>query len=330
MNGMFPCEMNTAIVDLMMDISELVGRVEGMALAKPSPKLRYGNRVRSIQGSVGIEGNTCSLAQVEAISEGKRVAVSEREQLEVRNALQAYAALSGFDPFSLNSLLLAHAQLMGGGLILVPGHFRKTPVEACITENTTRAMPHQDKVPVLMEGLFNYLKSSSDASLLKSVRFHFELVNIHPFSDGNGRTARLWQTRLLMEYHPIFEFLDVESMVFEHRPEYYEKIRTAQNVGNSTDFVAFMLEQVRGSLRNLWEANWVVANTVEKRLKIARGHFIHETFSRKQYLQHFKAISAVTASRDLKWGVDLGMLLREGDRRTAVYNFTENEEWHLA
>jgi Fic family protein len=318
---LLPIEMRSSVVDLMMDIAEGVGRVEGMALARPSPKLRHNNRVRTIQGSVGIEGNTCSLAEVAAISEGKRVPVSELEQLEVKNALEAYANLSTFEPFVLDSLLAAHGQLMGGGLMLNAGHFRKGPVEVYITENRTRLMPHEDTVPHLMEDLFEYLCSSDDSTLLKSVRFHFEFVNIHPFSDGNGRTARLWQTRLLMDYHPVFEFLDVESMVFEHRPDYYAAIRQAQEEQNSASFVEFMLRQIQRSLSNLWNADWSTANTVEERLAFAKVQFEKATFTRKEYLQRFKSISAVTASRDLKWGTDAEMLIRTGDRRTAVYRF---------
>jgi len=305
----------------MMDIAELVGKVEGMALAKPSPKLRHNNRVRTIHGSVSIEGNSCSVAQVEAISEGKLVPVSEREQLEVRNALDAYFALQEYHSFSLDSLFNAHATLMGGGLMLGPGQFRKIPVEVYITENMTRMMPDSAMVPSMMNELFEYLQKSEDNALLKSIRFHFQFIHIHPFMDGNGRTARLWQTRLLMEYHPIFEFLDVESMVFEHRPEYYSQIRAAQDNGDSACFVSFMLEQIRHSLLNLWNADWSIANTVMERIQIARAHFAAATFSRKDYLQLFKTISAITASRDLKWGVDSGSLVREGDRRTAVYYF---------
>lgn len=320
-NRMLPVEMRESIVTLLMEIAEGVGRVEGMALAKPTPKLRHNNRVRTIQGSVGIEGNTCSVAQVEAIAEGKLVPVSKMEQIEVKNALEAYAELPEFDPYSIDSLLEAHALLMGGGLMINPGNFRYGAVEVYITENRTRLMPHPDLVPGLMDDLFDYLQTSEESPLMKSIRFHFEFVNVHPFQDGNGRTARLWQTRLLMEYHPVFEFLDVESMVFENRPEYYAVIRQAQDEKNSACFVEFMLRQVGRSLSNLWKADWAASNTVEDRLNLAHDKFGKRRFSRKEYHQLLKSISPVTASRDLKWGVDAGLLEREGDRRTAVYRF---------
>ena len=321
---MLPCELGSSIIGLMMEIAKLVGRVEGMALAKPSPKLCHNNRVRAIHGSVGIEGNTCSVAQVEAIANGKPVAVSELEQIEVKNALEAYAALSLFDPYSIASLLSAHALTMGGGLMVNPGRLRNGAVEVYITENQTRMMPPCEKVPELMKTLFVSLQSAEENILLKTVRFHFGFVSIHPFSDGNGRMARLWQTRLLMEYHPVFEFLDVESMVFEHRPEYYAVIREAQDSKNTACFVEFMLRQIQRSLSNLWNADWAIVNTVEDRLTLASSHFQSRTFTRKEYLLLFKTISPVTASRDLKRGVDSRALVREGERRTAVYRFMED------
>lgn len=115
--------------------------------------------------------------------------------------------------------------------------------------------------------------------------------------------------------------LTISAMVFEHRPDYYARIRKAQDTVDSSCFSEFMLKQIHASLSRLWSADWSVANTVEERLQIARGHFHEKTFSRKQYLQLLKTISPVTASRDLKHGVEAGILTRTGDRRTAIYRF---------
>ena len=249
------------------------------------------------------------------------VALSKKEQVEIRNALDAYAALLEFDPFSINSLLAAHAQLMGDGLMLGAGHFRQGPVEVYITETKTRAMPNWETLPVSMGALFEYLRESDELMLIKSVRFHYEFVNLHPFFDGNGRLARLWQTRLLMEEHPVFEFLDVESMVFEHRDEYYRQIRMVQESGDAEGFVHFMFEQIERSLSDLWKNSGTASRSSEDRLCLARETFGAEVFSRKDFLQVFKTISPVTASRDLAAGVVGGMLTRTGDKRTAVYRF---------
>ncbi len=305
----------------LAEVEQLIGKVEGLHLSRPVPKLRQKNRAKSIRGSTGIEGNSCSVEQVEAIADGRPVALSKKEQLEIRNALEGYDTLMSFDPFSIQSILDAHRTLMGKGLLLVPGKFRQGPVEVYVTETQTRSMPDWKTVESSMEALFGYLKNGEDLMLIKSIRFHFEFVNIHPFLDGNGRVARLWQTRLLMEEHPVFEFLDVESMVFERREEYYRQICNAQNCGNVDCFVSFMLEQIRRSLASLWENSAPSRNTYADRISIAQQAFGKETFSRKDYCRLFKTISPATASRDLSAGVTAGSLDREGDKRTAVYRF---------
>lgn len=316
----YPVVLSPELLRKTGEIERLLGRVDGLQLSRPVPKLREKNLARTVRGSTGIEGNRCSLEQVEAIARNETVAVSKKEQLEVKNALDAYALLSKYDPFSIESLLDAHTRLMSG-LMLGTGRFRKSSVEVYITEDQTRMMPDWKTVEPSMQELFGWLRSSAEPMLLKSVRFHFEFVNIHPFLDGNGRVARFWQTRLLMEEHPVFGFLDVESMVFEKRREYYEMIRTAQESGDAAGFVIFMFEQIERSLSNLWKNSAPVSKDWKNRIETAQTEFGSEPFSRKDYLQRFKTISPVTASRDLAAGVEAGQLTRQGDKRTAVYQF---------
>lgn len=317
----YPASLSAEIFGKMAEIERSIGKVEGLHLSRPVPKLREKNRARTVRGSTGIEGNRCSMAQVEAIARGETVAVPKTDLLEVKNTLAAYEALPEYNPFSIESLLSAHARLMGGGLMLSPRHFRQSSVEVYITEDKTRVMPDWKTVEPLLQELFDWLRNGSDPMLLKAVLFHFEFVNIHPFLDGNGRTARLWQTRLLMEVHSVFEFLDVESMVFEKRAEYYEKIRHAQECGDAGCFVLFMFEQIERSLSNLWKNSGTVSRDWKNRLETARQQFGDQAFSRKDYLMLFKTIAPVTASRDLASGVEAGQLTRAGDKRTAVYRF---------
>ncbi|VGO16487.1 hypothetical protein PDESU_05078 [Pontiella desulfatans] len=305
----------------LAEVEQLIGKVEGMQLSRPVPKLRQKNRAKSIRGSTGIEGNSCSVEQVEAIADGQPVALSKKEQLEIRNALETYDALPSFDPVSIASLLDAQRMLMGNGLLLVPGRFRQGPVEVYVTETETLRLPSWKTVEPSVQALFDDLENGAELMLISSIRFHFEFVGIHPFSDGNGRMARLWQTRLLMEEHPVFEFLDVESMVFDRREEYYRQIRRAQECGNVDGFVLFMLEQIRRSLESLWESSAPGRNTFADRISIAQQTFGEDFFSRKDYMRLFKTVSPATASRDLSAGVSSGALEREGDKRTAVYRF---------
>jgi len=312
------------ILAVFADIERLIGRIEGVQLFRATPKLRARNRARSVWGSTGIEGSTSSIEQIEAIMRGEQVGLSKKELLEIRNALNAYAKLPTYDPCSIDSLLTAHALMMGGGLMLSAGRFRQNSVEVYITENKTREMPSWKIIPESIETIFANLRSSTEPALLKAIRFHFDFVNLHPFMDGNGRIARLWQNRLMMEIHPLFEFLDVESMVFDRREEYYRQIRIGQESEDIAGFVCFMLEQVRRSLEFVWKNSAAVAPSQEQRLAIASEFFKQTVFSRRDYVQLFKTISAVTASRDLASGVKKDLLSRQGDKRTAVYRFHQS------
>ena len=75
--------------------------------------------------------------------------------------------------------------------------------------------PPENMVVPLMEQLFDWMKKSKDTVnlLILSCIFHYEFVFIHPFSDGNGRMARLWQTAILSEWEEFFKYMPIESLI---------------------------------------------------------------------------------------------------------------------
>ena len=101
-------------------------------------------------------------------------------------------------------------------------------------------------VPELMNNLFDWMekeKNSVHPLILSSV-FHYEFVFIHPFSDGNGRMARLWHTAILSKWKPIFEYIPIESQIAKFQDEYYNAIAKCHTDGASTIFIEFMLSQI--------------------------------------------------------------------------------------
>ncbi len=320
-----PVTLSATLLDRFSSIDRLLGRMEGVHLESPVPRLREKNLARSVHGSTGIEGNPLSLMQVEALARGGSPSLPRAACVEVRNAPQAYTNLAQFNPFKEESLLRAHEILMGNGLMLSAGRYREGPVEVYVSKTETLEMPNWRSVEPFMDWIFSDLLTSGEPMLLRSVRFHYEFVNLHPFYDGNGRTARLWQTRLLMEEHPIFEFLDVESMVFEKRTQYYAAIQESQRSNDAAPFILFMLEQVQRSLLALWEDSRPLSPSPSERLTIARRMLNRKTFSRQDYMKLFKSISPVTASRDLAQGVRQEVLRRSGERRKSVYQFLPEE-----
>ena len=315
-----PCQITSEIVNLLAAIAERIGQLEGVNLIQPGPQLRRKNRIRTIQASLAIEGNSLTSDQVTALLDQQRVIGPQQDILEVQNALTAYHRLAKFLPLSMDLLLEAHAIMMKG-LVANPGSLRQGPIGVMRENDVFHEAPHWKEVPSMMQTLFLYLNESYDHLLIKSSRFHFQLEHIHPFIDGNGRIGRFWQTRILMLYHPIFEFLPVEHLIHERQQEYYRMLARGDDSGDCNQFVAFILAQIEKSLGQLIEETRGVTLTAEKRLEIARAAFCEKTFSRKDYQNLLKTISTATASRDLRQGVELGVLNRSGDKRTAVYFF---------
>ena len=80
--------------------------------------------------------------------------------------------------------------------------------------------------------------------LILSSVFHYEFVFIHPFSDGNGRTVRLWQNIILSKWRDLFEYLPIESQIHKFQNDYYKSINNCNHSGESTEFVEFMLKMI--------------------------------------------------------------------------------------
>lgn len=316
-----PYQITPEILKWHSEIARLCGLLEGWELTAPKPELRRGNRIRAIQGSLSIEGNTLSLDQVTAVLEGKRVLGPEKDVLEVQNAMEAYDLMGKLDVYSPKSFLKAHRTLMAG-LIDAPGKWRDGSVGIQKGKSISHHAPPARRVPELMEELFKYLRSKKQESqAILSCVFHYEVSFIHPFMDGNGRIARLWQSALLRKHNPVFAFVPVESMVKRKQREYYRALEASDKKGESTPFIEFMLELIHGSLQEFIVDVEVPVQTTASRLQAAASRFGKDVFSRKEYVGHFKTLSTATASRDLRSGVDQGLLVKYGERATARYRF---------
>jgi len=238
-----PYTITPEILNRVAAISFGLGRLTVLTDQAKALRLRRINRIRTIHGSLAIEGNTLGEAQITAILEGKRVIAPPREVQEVKNALAAYDRFDTWKPSSEKDLLEAHRILMSG-LIDEAGLYRHGGVGVMAGQQVIHMTPPADRVPQLMSDLFGWLAATDAHPLIASSVFHYEFEFIHPFADGNGRMGRLWQSLILARWNPLFADIPVESLIFEHQAEYYQAIKESTRKTDSAPFIAFMLRMI--------------------------------------------------------------------------------------
>lgn len=240
-----PYTITNQMLSYVASISEKIGRITLISNMEKKPHLRKNNRIKSIHSSLRIEDNSLTLNQVRDIINGKIVLGEQREIQEVKNAYCAYGKIAEINPYSIRNLKKYHG-IMTKYLEEQSGDFRRGEEGVFHGDECIFMAPPAQYVPQLMEELFAWMKEVAREihPLILSSIFHYEFVFIHPFSDGNGRMARLWHTAILYRWKPIFEYIPIESQIEKFQDDYYEAIAKCHVAGESTLFIEFMLAQV--------------------------------------------------------------------------------------
>ena len=267
-----PFSITNNMLSKCISIAEKLGKISIFNSLKRMPILRKNNRIKSIHSSLAIEANSLSLNQVRDVIMGKTVIGPKKEIQEVKNAYKAYEMINNFDCYNEKDLLKAHETLT----YLIEndsGQYRNHAEGVFDGEQVIFVAPSEKFVPALMHDLFDWLKNDLETPMLvKSCVFHYEFVFIHPFSDGNGRTARLWQNVLLMKWNPIFEYIPLESRIQKYQDEYYNSISECHKNGDSNKFIEFMLRLIDESIdevsNNFVQESKNISEQVNKLLEI--------------------------------------------------------------
>ncbi len=268
-----PFSITNEILSYVSSISEKIGRITATSNLESKPHLRKNNRIKSIHSSLKVEANSLSLGQVRDVINGKTVLGEQKEIQEVKNAYAAYEKFSEINPYSILDLKKFHG-IMTKYAVEESGDFRRGEEGVFNGDQCIFMAPPARFVPQLMDDLFewmNEVKKSVHPLILSSV-FHYEFVFIHPFSDGNGRMARLWHTAILSKWKPVFEYVPIESQIEKFQEEYYDVIAKCHVDGESTSFIEFMLSQIDKVLDDIStqisELNEQISEYIKKMLDV--------------------------------------------------------------
>lgn len=248
-----PYNITDKMLDYVSKIMKKIGEINYINLNK-KPELRKQNRINSIHSSLAIENNALSLNQVKDVIDGKPVIGEKRDIQEVKNAYKAYEELKNINPYSIEDIKKIHG-IMTFLVEEESGKFRTHGEGVYDGEELIFLCPPAKMVDSLMEQLFKWLNEAKDIvhPLILSSVFHYEFVFIHPFGDGNGRMARLWQTAILSKWEKVFEYIPIESLIKKYQEDYYKAINDSNKNGNSNEFIEFMLKMINETVSDLLE-----------------------------------------------------------------------------
>ncbi|MDE5910908.1 MAG: Fic family protein, partial [Clostridia bacterium] len=246
-----PYDLTDEMLDLVAQIMETLGQLNGVNGLEKLPRLRRVSRIKSIHSSLAIENNTLSIEQVTDVIDGKRVIGPQEDILAVKNANEAYKILKEVDPYEIKDLLKVHGVMMKD-LVGEAGQLRTGQVGVYNGDGEViHIAPSADIVPTLLNQLFEWVKTAKVNMLIKSSVFHYEFEFIHPFRDGNGRTGRLWQTALLASWKDIFAWIPIVRIIKVKQEEYSKGILSSTSQGKSNSFIIFMLDVINKAIKDI-------------------------------------------------------------------------------
>ncbi len=219
---------------------------------QPSYDLLLKNKaiIDSSHNSTSIEGNTLNSEEVKELYNLNKTnnlpTDMSKEEIEVFNYFNLLDNLSDyckdFDSFSKELILSFHRELTKN-ILEYPGEFRTTPVIVgdILNEEISYFPPSPDKVEILIDNFIDWLNDSEDIALiLKCGIAHYELVRIHPFVDGNGRTSRILSTFILqLNGFDINNYFSLDEYYNANRQEYYKALRSADRTHDLTEWLEY-------------------------------------------------------------------------------------------
>jgi Fic family protein len=304
--------------------------------------LRREQLVRAAHASTAIEGNPLTLEEVSQLAEGRDIMATRKAKAEVLNYLDVLRNITAYQKngrITIQSILSLHRDISRGTLgdPSTEGSFRtvRVVVGNRVTKEIVYSAPPPAEVGSLMEGFVEWLNSDEARGLnpvIVAGIAHYELVRIHPFVDGNGRSARALATLILaMREFDIKRFFTLDDFYDSDRQAYYAVLRDVnKSYPDCTTWLNYFTEGVEISLHRVKERvlrlsgdehRNITGGQValsERQMKIIE--FVHQTGSIKSAnVVGMFHISRQAALKELTGMVDQDLLSREGMGRNTRY-----------
>lgn len=293
--------------------------------------------------STHIEGTAINLEQAQDILAGKKVkGVSRDDKKELLNYKKAMDFISKYlgkgDPITEGLIRELHKILVRGvrGGQAQPGDYRK--IQNYVANSRTKEIiytpPAPLEVPHLMREFVNWINLNIEevSPVLTAGIAQFQLVHIHPFIDGNGRTARLLSTLILYKTGYDFKRLFTISEHYDKdRPAYYTAIQSVRkNKMDMTGWLEYFVNGLRSQMKEIQSngkkiitADKLVKQFEDKGLndrqrKIIRYLVVNEKITNDECQKLCGSIRR-TATRDLASLVEKGIIEMKGELKGAYY-----------
>jgi len=298
--------------------------------------------IRKAHSSTSIEGNRLSLEQVSDLAHGREVMASRKDKQEILNylsVLENLGKLTDGKRITEKYILSIHGMLTKETLENNSDCGRYRNKYVVVGNRLTREIifrpPDNKDVPNLMGSLVEWLNSEAAKefdSVIEAGIAHYEFVRIHPFVDGNGRTARVLATLILyLRGFDAKQFFCLDDYYDSDRQAYYRALQSVdQKTLDLTGWLEYFVKGVNVSIYTVKER--VIKLSSERLRKTKRGQialterqmriieFINQNGKiTNKNLREMLKISDRAALKEIRKLLDLKVIKTEGKGRSLSY-----------
>ena len=325
---------NQKIVDILLKINSIRDFiVNAPVVVEMEVSLKREALLKSAHHSTAIEGNPLSLNQVDGLAKGIKIEGEKKAKQEVLNYLNVLNNMDGYiedGKITKKTVLKLHENITHYTLeyTYLEGQYRSKPVYVVNSNgDIVFTPPNANHVPALMENLMEWINNSSSKlnPVISAGIIHYEFVRIHPFVDGNGRTARA----LAALYMYMNEF-DVDFTLDEYydnnRQAYYDALNSVdQKTQDLTKWLEYFLEGFLTSIEEIKNKIMLFPSGEQKRIKLKANdlkilEYMHLNGSiTNSEVQKLLKLTRQGAYKNLRNLMDKDMIEKKGGSRSTYY-----------